>query len=399
MSVPTENAPTVTDVFNILYVGTDKDSVLLFNQDPRFNIKVVDNGFQAIHWLKENDLPDAIFSEILMPGMNGFALYAELLDEIRYQTVPFIIHGQGIDEKEKLKSYNLGLDDYYQRPFDLDKLVIRLKFLIPFKKFKSVISLVESKQKDIKIPFIKRLFDIVFSLTVLLLISPLFITIALAIRIESKGKIFYSSKRVGAGYKIFPFFKFRSMYTGADAMLKELAHLNQYSEEEEEDVDNFDAPCPECERLGRKCSSVLYIDDREMCENNYLRIKREKLGKTFFKISNDPRVTKVGRFIRKTSIDELPQLFNVLRGEMSVVGNRPIPLYEAELLTSDGWTERFLAPSGITGLWQVSKRGKTDMSNEERKELDNSYARNYSFWGDIKILFRTVTALMQTEDV
>ncbi|MEA1875440.1 MAG: sugar transferase, partial [Bacteroidota bacterium] len=234
---------------------------------------------------------------------------------------------------------------------------------------------------------------------VLICISPLLLVIALAIRIESKGKVFYAAKRVGAGYKIFPFFKFRSMYTGADAQLKELAHLNQYTEEEEEDNSGYDQPCPECEKLGHPCSLVLYINDREMCENNYLRIKREKLGKTFFKINNDPRVTKVGKFIRKTSIDELPQLFNVLRGEMSIVGNRPIPLYEAELLTSDGWTERFLAPAGITGLWQVTKRGKSDMSNEERKELDNTYARTFTFWGDIKILFRTVKALMQTEDV
>lgn len=399
MSVTNNSESAKTDLINILYVGTDKDSIQHFSEDPGFKINVVDNGFHAIRWLEENDLPDTIFSEIFMPGMNGYALHTEILDKVRYQTVPFIIHGRGIDDNERLKSYNLGLDDIYQRPLDLEKIIVRLKFLIPFKKSQSVISVVESKQKIIQIPFIKRLFDIVFSLGVLICISPLLLVIALAIRIESKGKVFYAAKRVGAGYKIFPFFKFRSMYTGADAQLKELAHLNQYTEEEEEDNSGYDQPCPECEKLGHPCSLVLYINDREMCENNYLRIKREKLGKTFFKINNDPRVTKVGKFIRKTSIDELPQLFNVLRGEMSIVGNRPIPLYEAELLTSDGWTERFLAPAGITGLWQVTKRGKSDMSNEERKELDNTYARTFTFWGDIKILFRTVKALMQTEDV
>ena len=178
-----------------------------------------------------------------------------------------------------------------------------------------------------------------------------------------------------------------------------MKHLNQYEEETPAEDDLMKSVCPDCERLGTPCSPILYINDREVCENHYLRLKREKLGKTFFKIKNDPRVTRVGRFIRKTSIDELPQLFNVLRGEMSVVGNRPIPLYEAELLTSDDWTERFLAPAGITGLWQVTKRGKSDMSNEERKELDNTYARNFNFWYDMKILFKTVTALMQTEDV
>lgn len=394
-----ESVQVGTPAYRILYVGADPEQIRAFETDPRFDVNLVENGFKAIRWMEDNPLPDAVFSEIFTPGMNGYALHTELLNKVQYQTVPFIIHGKAIDKEEKLKAYNLGLDDIYQRPLNLDHLCIRLKFLVPFKKFQSVISLVESKQAKIRIPLIKRLFDIFFSLFALLMLSPLFIVIALAIRIESKGKVFYAAKRVGAGYKVFPFFKFRSMYTGADARLKELAHMNQYSEDEDVDDSGLDKPCPDCDRLGKKCSPVLYINDREMCEANYLRLKREKLGKTFFKIKNDPRVTKVGRFIRKTSIDELPQLLNVLRGEMSVVGNRPIPLYEAELLTSDDWTERFLAPAGITGLWQVTKRGKSDMSNEERKELDNTYARTFTFWGDIKILFKTVTALMQTEDV
>ena len=120
---------------------------------------------------------------------------------------------------------------------------------------------------------------------------------------------------------------------------------------------------------------------------------------TFKKIKNDPRVTKVGRFIRKYSIDELPQLFNVIRGDMSLVGNRPIPLYEAEMLTSDKWTERFLAPAGLTGWWQVSRRGHANMSNEERRALDNYYAKHYSPWFDLMILLKTVTSFVQKEQV
>ena len=122
--------------------------------------------------------------------------------------------------------------------------------------------------------------------------------------------------------------------------------------------------------------------------------------KTFIKIKDDPRVTKVGKFIRNTSIDELPQLLNVLKGDMSIVGNRPLPLYEAEMLTSDDWSERFMGPAGITGLWQVEKRGKKGaMSEEERKALDNQYARTYSFWGDIKLILRTIPAVFQKENV
>jgi lipopolysaccharide/colanic/teichoic acid biosynthesis glycosyltransferase len=107
----------------------------------------------------------------------------------------------------------------------------------------------------------------------------------------------------------------------------------------------------------------------------------------------------LGNFLRNSSLDELPQLFNILRGDMSVVGNRPLPVYEAEMLTSNEWSMRFLGPAGLTGLWQISKRGKEDMSERERKKLDNFYAQKYSFWLDVKIIIGTVPALFQKEKV
>ena len=117
-------------------------------------------------------------------------------------------------------------------------------------------------------------------------------------------------------------------------------------------------------------------------------------------MENDPRITKVGRFIRKYSIDELPQLINILKGDMSIVGNRPLPLYEAELLTSDEHIDRFMGPAGLTGLWQVEKRGEAGkLSAEERKQLDIKYAKTFSFWSDIKIILKTVTAFIQKENV
>ncbi|WP_368123550.1 sugar transferase, partial [Bacteroides sp. RTP21281st1_F3_RTP21281_210402] len=120
----------------------------------------------------------------------------------------------------------------------------------------------------------------------------------------------------------------------------------------------------------------------------------------FVKLENDPRITKIGRFIRKYSIDELPQLINILKGDMSIVGNRPLPLYEAELLTSDEHIDRFMGPAGLTGLWQVEKRGEAGkLSAEERKQLDITYAKTFSFWLDIKIILKTVTAFVQKENV
>ena len=108
----------------------------------------------------------------------------------------------------------------------------------------------------------------------------------------------------------------------------------------------------------------------------------------------------MGKIIRKFSIDELPQLINILKGDMSIVGNRPLPLYEAELLTADEYVDRFFAPAGLTGLWQVMKRGNGgEMSPEERKQLDIQYAQTFSFWLDVKIIFKTFTAFVQKDDV
>lgn len=119
------------------------------------------------------------------------------------------------------------------------------------------------------------------------------------------------------------------------------------------------------------------------------------------KFQNDPRVTKVGRFLRNTSIDELPQLLNILKGDMSLIGNRPLPIYEAEKLTKDNQILRFAGPAGLTGLWQVTKRSKKagDISEEERVALDIYYVENLSFWLDLKIFFKTFPALLQTENV
>jgi len=200
--------------------------------------------------------------------------------------------------------------------------------------------------------FTKRSFDIVISSLLLAAASPFFLLIALAIKIESRGPVMYISKRAGRGYKIFDFFKFRTMYTGADLMRKDFMHMNQYNSNSEE-------------------------------------------GAVFFKINNDPRITKVGLFLRKTSLDEFPQLLNVLKGDMSLVGNRPLPLYEASALTTDEWAMRFMAPAGITGLWQIKKRGQGDMSTEERLTLDLDYAEKYNFMYDLWIMANTPSALIQ----
>ncbi len=270
-----------------------------------------------------------------------------------------------------------------------------------------------------KIPIWKRLFDIFFSALGIIILSPVFIITAIAIRLESKGPILFKSKRVGTNYTIFDFLKFRSMYVDAEDRLKEVAKEagNQYAENQQNgESDNqkavITAPLgdeAEMMMMDMGMESDMMISDDEVmlvgddfvvAESDFNREKEEEINNAFIKIENDPRVTKVGKFIRKYSIDELPQLFNILKGDMSIVGNRPLPLYEAEKLTADTSIDRFMAPAGLTGLWQVEERGKGGlMSAEERKQLDITYGQTYNFALDMKIIFRTLTAFIQKENV
>jgi lipopolysaccharide/colanic/teichoic acid biosynthesis glycosyltransferase len=270
-----------------------------------------------------------------------------------------------------------------------------------------------------KIPLWKRLFDIVFSLLAIIILSPVFLLTAIAIRLESKGPIIFKSKRVGTNYTIFNFLKFRSMYADAEQRLKEVAKEagNQYAEKSEEKKEEdrqavITAPLGdeaemmmmdmgmESDMMISDDEVMLVGDDYVVSETDFNKEKEEENNNAFVKIENDPRITKVGRFIRKYSIDELPQLFNILRGDMSIVGNRPLPLYEAEKLTVDSSIDRFMAPAGLTGLWQVEERGKGGlMSAEERKQLDITYGQTYNFMLDMKIIFRTLTAFIQKDNV
>jgi lipopolysaccharide/colanic/teichoic acid biosynthesis glycosyltransferase len=264
-----------------------------------------------------------------------------------------------------------------------------------------------------KIPVWKRMFDIVFSVLAIIVLSPVFILTAIAIRLESKGPIIFKSKRVGTNYTIFDFLKFRSMYVDAEQRLQELSKdHNQYTAHEQEEHKTIVAPLGdqaeqamfdmgmESEMMISDEEIMLVGDDFVVAESDFSKQKEEENNNAFVKIENDPRITKVGRFIRKYSIDELPQLFNILKGDMSVVGNRPLPLYEAEKLTADKSIDRFMAPAGLTGLWQVEERGRGGaMSAEERKQLDITYGQTYNFMLDMKIILRTLTAFVQKENV
>ncbi len=348
----------------ILFIGENAISICEDLVEHNYTGLSMPSFSKAFYWLENQilakaELPVAIISDFELSDGNVFSFYYKINSNRQLKSIPFIVLAKNLGNEEKIKSLKIGIDDFYINDFNARDLDERIQFLRRFKK------LTENMQPEpeinlnyflpiVRLPFLKRAVDILASVVALLLLSPLFILIAILIRLESKGPIFYISKRAGTGYYIFDFYKFRTMRPDADKQLEKLMHLNQYDKGD---------------------------------------------NSSFVKFENDPRITKIGKFLRNTSLDELPQLINVLIGDMSLVGNRPLPLYEAERLTKDQWAKRFLAPAGITGLWQITKRGKSDMSEDERMELDIAYAEKSTFFFDLQIILKTIPALFQKENV
>lgn len=196
-------------------------------------------------------------------------------------------------------------------------------------------------------PIIKRIFDIVISSLCLLLILPLIIAVAVMIKCNSRGPVFFSTLRIGLMRKRFNLYKFRTMFTDAEGLLQDLLVHNE-----------MDGPV--------------------------------------FKIISDPRMTSVGKFLRRTSLDEIPQFWNVLMGDMSLVGPRPALPYEMDYIGKHS-TDRFMVKPGITGLWQIS--GRTHYSYEGMLDADLQYCNHASLWLDLKIIIKTIFAAFQRQGV
>ena len=378
----------------VILVEKDDNAVISFLKKfgTNFNIRIIDNAEDCLSLLRNTYPPDAI---VINRNMGGLKFLETVRQESWTQTLPVIITSDQITLGLIKEVSEKKGDDLFPSDFDKGDLVTRIKYFIKRGQY-SANQQAKIKILKVKIPFWKRFIDIVSTGSALVLLSPILAIISVLIKLDSKGPVVYKSRRVGAGYRVFEIYKFRTMRTNADQMIKNMGSLNMYTKQTAEKKTN--GLCGEC-HLSGSCQQQLFLDGEVVCEKTYLTEKKEKVA--FMKFQNDPRITNLGVFLRNSSIDELPQLFNIFMGDMSLIGNRPLPLYEAEKLTTDKYIERFAGPGGLTGLWQVTKRGKgkKDMTEEERIELDIEYARNFSFKYDMKIFFMTFPALFQSENV
>lgn len=197
--------------------------------------------------------------------------------------------------------------------------------------------------------FVKRAFDIVASAAALIILSPIMLIAAILVYVDDPGKVFYGHVRIGKNGKPFKMWKFRSMYMNADKMI------------------------------------------------DLLTPEQAKQYYTEFKIDNDPRITKIGNFLRKTSLDELPQLFNVLCNDMSLVGPRPLIESEIQTYYEDTHDVLLAVKPGVTGYWQAYARNNATYQSGERQKMEMYYVRNASLWLDIKILFKTVESVLSKQ--
>jgi lipopolysaccharide/colanic/teichoic acid biosynthesis glycosyltransferase len=359
-----DQAPTQDELENnVFYIGDNTNTLQNISDTLQVGYSSAISFQQAVSYLKELHRENINFNAVFIDlpyDKAGLRQFHRYFTNSSFATLPLIYLSTNLSDQDRDELTNICLvDDIIHPTRDIFTIRERISFLTRIKTSLSKGRGSVTVEHDFSLydgtgSVVKRVFDIVISSMAILVISPLFLLIALLIKLDSSGPIFYNSYRAGRGYRIFKFYKFRTMKVGADRMVTSLSHMNQYQGKE--------AP-------------------------------------VFFKVNNDPRVTGIGAFLRNTSLDELPQLFNVLKGDMSLVGNRPLPLYEASSLTTNEWAERFVAPAGITGLWQVRKRGQADMSVEDRINLDIDYAKKCNMMMDFKIILQTPRVLIQDSNV
>lgn len=321
----------------IALIGSDRTTFTMLSICNLQGRKLMEfkNGIDLINSNEKQQLNIvAIIAQGEIMSPSGIALI-ETLDKKKFQKVPFFLVCTNLDLSICKLALRAGITDIFNTPVSIPNLETRINFMIDNWADLNITSK-SHKQRSYKVHFSTRIFDLVIAISALLIFSPLFLIIYILIKINSKGPGIYGSLRVGSDYKIFKLYKFRST------------------------------------TLDPSNGSADY-ESNEGC-----------------------LTSKVGRFIQATKLNELPQLWNVLKGEMSIVGNAPLPLYQAEKLTTDKYVLRFRAPAGITGLWQVEKRFTKGIITEEgRWSLDNNYAQNQSFMTDMQVFLRTFSALFR----
>jgi lipopolysaccharide/colanic/teichoic acid biosynthesis glycosyltransferase len=298
--------------------------------------------------------------------------------------VPFIalVNSITLEKKHLLKSS--GITDIIKKPLDKDKHELLINSLLKLNL--NVKTSCEHKRKIAfrKTTYGKRAIDVSLSSTCLILTSPVFLLVSLLIKIESKGSIITKSKKVGSGYRIFTSYNFScekkvtktslvsNFKTSSSGLTKEIHQIEK-------------------EAFSNNKNPLLFGDEKSINESTHL-LNNTSLHKTqLFDGCPEITLTKIGSILRKTKIEKLPQLINVFLGDLSIIGNLPLSVNDAEKRTTDEWTERFLAPAGLTNLRKIHKSNSSKNYHQKaHKQMDNEYARTFSTRKDAQLVIKKV---------
>jgi lipopolysaccharide/colanic/teichoic acid biosynthesis glycosyltransferase/CheY-like chemotaxis protein len=347
------------DEKKILIVDDDKDFCKLLVLGLRkegYSLRTANNGHDAIEIVRLWQ-PDLIVLDIMMPTISGYDVAKKLQTNAATAEIPIIMLTAKASFDDEMEGLESGAIDYITKPVDMKRLRYRIQSQLRHNSRIRQENVYRTEQ-IIPLPVVsgyrksgifrwtyrvtKRMFDFTIALLAMPFALPILAIIALAVRLDSPGPIFFVQQRTGRNGNRFGMFKFRTMDKDAEALKQKYMHLNE----------------------------LTWPD---------------------FKITDDPRVTKVGRFLRRSSLDELPQLLNVLKGDMSIVGPRPTSFDSS---TYDLWhTERLETVPGLTGLWQVVGRAGIDF--DDRVELDIQYIERQCWALDLHIMYRTFAAVIE----
>jgi lipopolysaccharide/colanic/teichoic acid biosynthesis glycosyltransferase/CheY-like chemotaxis protein len=368
---------------NILVVDDDPEmcqllSTMLGKQD--FQVETAYDGFEGMEKVRTKE-PDLVVLDIMMPEMDGWETCRRMK---AVSDVPVLFLTVRSDVSSVARGFDVGGDDYVCKPFRSQDLTTRIENLLNNNNNTiPILDTLPSTSTETKsIPYVmpgyrpqrfyfilKRLLDILIAGAMLILLSPLMLLLALLIKLDSPGSVIFKQERVGSNpkeddqrhpkdFEFFIFYKFRTMRRDAT---------------------------PDTHRV--------YLE--AFIQNDHKRMDEvQGNGAQTRKLTADPRVTRLGKFLRKSSMDELPQLWNVIRGDMSIVGPRPPIPYEVEMYKP--WhRKRMMAKPGLTGLWQVTARSSADF--DEMVRMDIWYIEHQSLWLDLRILLKTPLSVLSME--
>jgi lipopolysaccharide/colanic/teichoic acid biosynthesis glycosyltransferase len=345
-----ESNPLIKQRENILYIGENITLVANLAGSFRNGYATAVNLQQGVSFLRELLMDEFRFRGIMIDvPLHKLQLekFMQFLQGAGFDQVPVLYVSTHLSQREVEEMINTHVVDDIVHPIrDIFTIGERMDFVGQVKRQ------VASGRKEVVVAtllkgwlqaVVKRVADIVISSILIILLAPLMLLLAILIKLGSEGPIFHNAYRAGMGYTIFKFYRFRTTKVGTARLVTSLSQVSLFRDH----------------------------------------------GATFLKACDESSVTGIGQWLRRTCLDELPQLFNVWKGDMSMVGNRPLPLNEASQLTNDAFAERFNAPAGITGLWQIHLDGDV---LRDRVQDDLMYAKQRSLWLDFTILCRTPAA-------